>query len=195
MRVLAEDGVAGASVDVLGDGDDARIECSDGLKEIPCMRQVALGGHEGDHDLVGAPAAANDGIAKQAQVLVLVKGGNVQALSFTRDAVKNLSGARCLDRAFGNSNDSVRATFKKAAADSALFAGGKGSGGLMAKTARRRVFALVAQGDAHTANGVDGYALAFTKRGKKLLHSSLLGCQLLFIRTIERRAPTASFHD
>ena len=179
----------------MGDGDDARIECSDGLKEILCMRQVALGGHEGDHDLVGAPAAANDGIAKQAQVLVLVKGGNVQALSFTRDAVKNLPGARCLDRAFGNSNDSVRAALKKAAADSALFARGKGSGGLMAKTARRRIFTRVAQGDVHTANGVDANTLALAKSSKKLLHNSLLGRQLLFIRTIERRAPTAGFHD
>ena len=157
---LAEDGVAGTSVDVLGDGDDARIERSDGLKEFLRMRQVALGGHEGDHDLVGAPAAANDGIAKQAQVLVLVKGGNVQALSFTRDAVKNLPGTRYLDGAFRNSNDSVRATLKKAAADSALFARGKGSGGLMAKTARRRIFARVAQGDPHTANGVDANTLA-----------------------------------
>ena len=192
---LAEDGVTGTSIDILGNGDDMRIERRDGLKEIPCMWQVALGGHEGDHDLVGAPAATNDGIAKQAQVLVLVKGGNVQALSFTRDAVKNLSGARCLDRAFGNSNDSVRATFKKAAADSALFAGGEGSGGLMAKTARRRIFARVAQGDAHTANGVDANTLALAKSSKKLLHSSLLGRQLLFIRTIERRTPTAGFHD
>ena len=41
-------------------------------------------------------------------MLVLVKGGNVQALSFTRDAVKNLSGARCLDGAFGYGNDLVR---------------------------------------------------------------------------------------
>lgn len=144
----------------MGDGDDARIECGDGLKEILCMRQVALGGHEGDHDLVGAPAAANDGIAKQAQMLVLVKGGNAQALSLTRDAVENLTGTRRLDRTFGNSNDSVRATFKKAAADSALFTGGKGSGGLMAKPARRRIFTRVAQGDAHTANGVDANALA-----------------------------------
>lgn len=110
----------------MGDGDDARIERGDGLKEILCMRQVALGGHEGDHDLVGAPAAANDGIAKQAQMLVLVKGGNAQALSLTRDAVENLTGTRRLDGTFGNSNDSVCATFKKAAADSALFAGGKG---------------------------------------------------------------------
>ena len=128
-------------------------------------------------------------------MLVLVKGGNVQALGLTRDAVEDLSGARCLDGAFRNSNDSVCAALKKAAADSALSAGGKGGGSLMTKTTRRRIFARVAQGDAHTANGVDANTLALAKSGKKLLHSSLLGRQLLFIRTIERRAPTASFHD
>ena len=63
----------------------------------------------------------------------------------------------------------------------------------MAKTARRRIFARVAQGDAHTANGVDANTLTLAERSKKLLYSSLLSCQLLFIRTIERRAPTASF--
>ena len=93
-------------------------------------------------------------------MLVLVKGRNAQALSFTRDAVKNLSGARCLNRAFGNSNDSVRAALKKAAADSALLAGSKGGGSLMTKTTRSRIFARVAQGDAHTANGVDANTLA-----------------------------------
>ena len=128
-------------------------------------------------------------------MLVLVKGGNVQALGLTRDAVEDLSGARCLDGAFRNSNDSVRATFKKAAADSALLAGSKGGGSLMTKTTRSRIFARVAQGDSHTANGVDANTLALAKSGKKLLHSSLLGRQLLFIRTIERRAPTAGFHD
>ena len=65
----------------------------------------------------------------------------------------------------------------------------------MAKTARRRIFARVAQGDAHTANGVDANALALAKGSKKLLHGGLLGRQLLLIRTIERRAPTTSFHD
>ncbi len=65
----------------------------------------------------------------------------------------------------------------------------------MTKTTRRRILARVAQGDAHTANGVDANTLALAKSSKKLLHSSLLSCQLLFIRTIERRAPTASFHD
>ena len=65
----------------------------------------------------------------------------------------------------------------------------------MAKTARRRIFARVAQGDAHTANGVDAITLALAKSSKKLLHGGLLGCQLLLIGTIERRAPTASFHD
>ena len=128
-------------------------------------------------------------------MLVLVKGGNVQALSFTRDAVKNLSGARYLDGAFGHGNDSVRTALKEAAADSALLTGSKGSGSLMTKTTRRRILARVAQGDAHTANGVDANTLALAKSSKKLLHSSLLSCQLLFIRTIERRAPTASFHD
>ena len=128
-------------------------------------------------------------------MLVLVKGGNVQALSLTRDAVEDLSGARCLDGAFRNSNDSVRATFKKAAADSALLAGSKGGGSLMTKTTRSRIFARVAQGDSHTANGVDANALALTKSSKKLLHNSLLSCQLLFIRTIERRTPTARFHN
>ena len=119
----------------------------------------------------------------------------MQALSFTRDAVKNLSGARCLDGAFGYGNDLVRAALKETATDSALFAGGKGSGGLMAKTARRRIFARVAQGDTHTTNRIHGDALTLTKRSKKLLHSSLLGGELLLIRTIERCTPTASFHD
>ena len=102
---LAEDGVAGTSVDVLGDGDDMRIECRDGLKELLRMRQVALSGHERDHDLVGTPAAADDGIAEQAQMLVLIKGGNMQPLSFACDAVENLTGARRLDRTFGYGND------------------------------------------------------------------------------------------
>jgi len=73
-------------------------------------------------------------------MFVFVKGGNVQALGLTRDAVEDLSGARCLDRAFGNSNDSVRATFKKAASNRALFAGGKGSGGLLGKNTGRRQY-------------------------------------------------------
>ena len=128
-------------------------------------------------------------------MLVLVKGGNVQALSFTRDAVKNLSGARCLDGAFGYGNDLVRAALKETATDSALLTGSKGSGGLMAKTARRRIFARVAQGDTHATNRIYSNALTLTKRSKKLLHSSLLGGELLLIRTIERRTPTASFHD
>ena len=65
----------------------------------------------------------------------------------------------------------------------------------MTKTTRRRIFTRVAQGDAHTANGVDANTLALAKSSKKLLHSSLLGGELLLIRTIERRTPTASFHD
>lgn len=172
-----------------------RIECGDSLKELLRMRQVALSGHEGDHNLVGAPAAANDGIAKQTQVLILVKGGNVQTLGLMRDAVENLTGTRRLDRTLGYGNDLVRAALKETAADSALLTGGKGSGGLMAKTSRRRIFAWVAQGDAHTANGIDANALALTELSKQLLHSSLLGRQLLLIRTIERRASTTSFHD
>ena len=172
-----------------------RIECSDGLKEFLRMRQVALGGHEGDHDLVGAPAAANDGIAKQAKMFVLIKRGNMQPLSFACDAVENLTGTRRLDRTLGYGNDLVRATLKKAAADSALLTGGKGGGSLMTKATRRRILARVAQGDAHTTNGIDSNALTLAKRGKKLLHSSLLGGELFLIRTIERRAPTTSFHD
>lgn len=102
-----------------------RIECGDSLKELLRMRQVALSGHEGDHNLVGAPAAANDSIAKQPQMLVFVKGRNMQTFGLASDAVENLTSARRLDRAFRNSNDPVRPTFKKAAADSALFAGSK----------------------------------------------------------------------
>ena len=148
------------------------------------MRQVALSGHERDHDLVGTPAAADDGIAKQTKMLVLIKGGNMQPLSFACDAVENLTGTRCLDRTLGYGNDLVRAALKETATDSTLLTGSKGSGGLMAKTARRRIFARVAQGDAHTANGVDANALALAKGSKKLLHGGLLGCQLLLIRTI-----------
>ena len=193
--LLTQDGIAGATVDVLSDGDDMRIECGDSLKELLRMRQVALSGHEGDHNLVGAPAAANDGIAKQSQMLVFVKGGNMQTFGLASDAVENLTSARRLDRAFRNGDDFVRPTFKKAAADSALFAGSKRSGSLMTKTTRRKIFTRVSQGDSHTANGVDANTLAPAKSSKKLLHSSLLSCQLLFIRTIECRAPTASFHD
>lgn len=90
-----------------------RIECGDSLKELLRMRQVALSGHEGDHNLVGAPAAANDGIAKQPQMLVFVKGRNMQTFGLASDAVENLTSARRLDRAFRNSNDPVRPTFKK----------------------------------------------------------------------------------
>ena len=36
--LLAQDGIAGATVDVLGDGDDMRIECGDSLKELLRMR-------------------------------------------------------------------------------------------------------------------------------------------------------------
>ena len=174
---------------------DVRIERGDSLKELLRMRQVALSGHERDHDLVGTPTAADDGIAKQTKMLVLIKGGNMQPLSFACDAVENLTGTRCLDRTLGYGNDLVRAALKETATDSTLLTGSKGSGGLMAKTARRRIFARVAQGDAHTANGVDANALALAKGSKKLLHGGLLGCQLLLIRTIERRTPTASFHD
>lgn len=159
------------------------------------MRQVALSGHERDHDLVGMPTAADDGIAKQTKMLVLIKGGNMQPLSFACDAVENLTGARCLDGAFGYGNDLVRAALKETATDSALLTGSKGSGGLMAKTARRRIFARVAQGDTHATNRIYSNALTLTKRSKKLLHSSLLSCQLLFIRTIERRASATSSHD
>lgn len=150
-----------------------RIECGDSLKELLRMRQVALSGHERDHDLVGTPAAADDGIAKQTKMLVLIKGGNMQPLSFACDAVENLTGTRCLDGAFGYGNDLVRAALKETATDSALSAGGKGSGGLMAKPARRRIFARVAQGDAHTANGVDANTLALAKSSKS---SSITAC-------------------
>ena len=172
-----------------------RIECGDSLKELLRMRQVALSGHEGDHNLVGAPAAANDGIAKQPQMLVFVKGGNMQTFGLASDAVENLTSARRLDRTLGYGNDLVRAALKKAAADSALLTGSKRSGSLMTKTTRRRILARVAQGNTHTANGINGNTLALTELSKQLLHSSLLGRQLLLIRTIERRAPTASFHD
>ena len=172
-----------------------RIEYGDSLKELLRMRQVALSGHEGDHNLVGAPAAANDGIAKQSQMLVFVKGGNMQTFGLASDAVENLTSARRLNGAFGNGDDFVRPTFKKAAADSALFAGSKRSGSLMTKTTRRRIFTRVSQGDSHTANGVDANALALAELSKQLLHSSLLGRQLLLIRTIECRTPTTSFHD
>ena len=126
---------------------------------------------------------------------VFVKGGNVQALSLTRDAVKNLARTGSLDRALGNGDDLVRAALKKAATDSALLTGSKGSGSLMTKATRRRIFTRVAQGDTHTTNRIDGNALTLAKRSKKLLHSSLLGGELLLIRTIERRAPTTSPHD
>lgn len=119
----------------------------------------------------------------------------MQPLSFACDAVENLTGTRCLDRTLGYGNDLVRAALKETATDGALLTGSKGSGSLMTKATRRRIFTRVAQGDAHTANGVDANALALAKGSKKLLHGGLLGCQLLLIRTIERRTPTASFHD
>ena len=119
----------------------------------------------------------------------------MQPLSFACDAVENLTGARCLDGAFGYGNDLVCAALKETATDGALLTGSKGSGGLMAKTARRRIFARVAQGDTHATNRIYSNALTLTKRSKKLLHSSLLSCQLLFIRTIERRASATSSHD
>ncbi len=172
--LLTQDGIAGATVDVLSDGDDMRIERRDGLKELLRMRQVALSGHEGDHDLVGAPAAANDGIAKQPQMLVFVKGGNMQPLGLACDAVENLTSARRLDRALGYGNDSVRPALKKAAADSALLAGSKRSGSLMTKTTRRRILARVSQGDSHTANGVDANALALAKSSAN--SSSIAAC-------------------
>ena len=119
----------------------------------------------------------------------------MQPLSFACDAVENLTGTRRLDRTLGYGNDLVRAALKETATDSALLTGSKGGGSLIAKATRRRIFTRIAQGDAHTANRVNGDTLTLTKRSKKLLHSSLLSCQLLFIRTIERRAPPASFHD
>ena len=119
----------------------------------------------------------------------------MQPLSFACDAVENLTGARCLDGAFGYGNDLVRAALKETATDGALLTGSKGSGSLMTKATRRRIFARVAQGDTHATNRIYSNALTRTKRSKKLLHSSLLGGELLLIRTIERRAPTASFHD
>ena len=65
----------------------------------------------------------------------------------------------------------------------------------MTKTTRRRILTGVAQSDTHTANGINGDALALTKLGKQLFHGSLLGSELLLIRTIKRRAPTTSLHD
>ena len=35
--LLAQDGIAGAAVDILRNGDDARVECGNGLKEFLCM--------------------------------------------------------------------------------------------------------------------------------------------------------------
>ena len=70
-----------------------------------------------------------------------------------------------------------------------------GMGGGSRAGKRRRIFARVAQGDTHATNRIYINALTLTKRSKKLLHSSLLGGELLLIRTIERRTPTASFHD
>ncbi len=119
----------------------------------------------------------------------------MQPLSFACDAVENLTGTWRLDRTLGYGNDSVRAALKETATDSALLTGGKGSGGLMTKATRRRIFTRVAQGDAYTANGVDANTLTLAEPSKQLLHNSLLSCQLLFIRTIERRAPTTRFHD
>ena len=119
----------------------------------------------------------------------------MQQLSFACDAVENLTSARRFDRTLGYGNDLVRAALKEAAADSTLLTGSKRSGSLMTKTTRRRILARVAQGNTHTANGIDSNALTLAKRSKKLLHGSLLSCQLLFVRTIKRRAPTAGFHD
>ena len=119
----------------------------------------------------------------------------MQPLSFACDAVENLTSARRLDRTLGYGNDLVRAALKETATDSALLTGSKGSGSLMAKATRRRIFTRIAQGHAHTANRINSDTLTLTERSKKLLHSSLLSCQLLFIRTIERRAPTTRFHD
>ena len=58
-------------------------------------------------------------------MLVFIKGGNMQPLSFACDAVENLTGARCLDGAFGYGNDLVRAALKETATDSALLTGSK----------------------------------------------------------------------
>ena len=76
----------------------------------------------------------------------------MQPLGFACDAVENLTGTRCLDRTLRYGNDLVRAALKETATDSTLLTGSKGSGGLMAKTARRRIFARVAQGDTHATN-------------------------------------------
>ena len=77
-------------------------------------------------------------------MLVFVKGGNVQTFGLASDAVENLTSTRRLDRTLGYGNDLVCAALKETAADSALLTGGKGSGSLMTKTARRRIFARVA---------------------------------------------------
>lgn len=63
----------------------------------------------------------------------------------------------------------------------------------MTKATRRRIFTRVAQGDTHATNRIYSNALALAELSKQLLHSSLLGRQLLLIRTIERRAPTQAF--
>ena len=128
-------------------------------------------------------------------MLVFVKGRNMQTFGLASDAVENLTSARRLDRTLGYGNDLVRAALKETATDSALLTGSKRSGGLMTKTTRRRILARVAQGNTHTANGINGNTLALAELSKQLLHSSLLGRQLLLIRTIERRAPTAGLHD
>ena len=193
--LLAQDGIAGTAVDILGNGDDMRIECGDGLKELLRVRQIALGGHERNHDLIGTPTATNDGIAKQTKMLVFVKGGNMQPLSFASDAIKNLTSPGSLNRTLGHGNNLVRTALKEATANGTLLTRSKGGRSLMAKTTRRRILTGVAQGDTHAANGINDDALALTKLGKQLFHGSLLGSELLLIRTIKRRAPTTSLHD
>ena len=36
--LLTQDGVTRTAIDILGNGDDMRIERHDGFKELPCMR-------------------------------------------------------------------------------------------------------------------------------------------------------------
>ena len=119
----------------------------------------------------------------------------MQALGLASDAVENLTSTRRLDRTLGHGNNLVRAALKETATNSTFLTRSKRSRSLMTKTARRRILTLIAQGNAHTANGINDDALALTKLGKQLLHSSLLSSELLLIRTIKRRAPTTSLHD
>ena len=179
----------------MGQADDARVDARHGIEELLGTGQVALGGHEGEHELIGAPAGTEHGVAQEPGVSVFVVSGNLVLLGYARDLVEDASCLGRLDRAGGHVDDLVRSALEEATAYGAVRAGRERRCRLVAECARSWVLAAIAEGDAHAADGRDLDIGLFADVGKEFCHSRLLAHELLFIGEIEPFATPAFVHD